>query len=82
VILSPAIFVARALVPAWRVAAHWTGLIPDKVIHWLTPVVGRLISAHRSVLMTDLLMWRTVVLTGLVVTVALLAIVTALRERR
>jgi hypothetical protein len=32
--------------------------------------------------MTDLLMWRTVVLTGLIVTVALLAIVTALRERR
>jgi len=32
--------------------------------------------------MTDLLMWRTVVLTALIVTVALLAIITALRERR
>jgi len=32
--------------------------------------------------MTDLLMWRTVVLTVLIVTVALLAIITAARERR
>jgi hypothetical protein len=32
--------------------------------------------------MTDLLMWRTVVLTVLFVTVALLAIITAMRERR
>jgi hypothetical protein len=32
--------------------------------------------------MTDLLMWRTVVLTVLIVTVALLAIITAVRERR
>ena len=32
--------------------------------------------------MTDLLMWRTVVLTVLIVTVALLAIITARRERR
>jgi hypothetical protein len=31
---------------------------------------------------TDLLMWRTVVLTVLIVTVALLAIITAVRERR
>jgi hypothetical protein len=41
-----------------------------------------LVPAHRSVLMTDLLMWRTVVLTVLIVTVALLAIITARRERR
>jgi hypothetical protein len=32
--------------------------------------------------MTDILMWRTVVLTVLIVTVALLAIITAARERR
>jgi hypothetical protein len=32
--------------------------------------------------MTDVLMWRTVVLTVLIVTVALLAIVTVARERR
>jgi hypothetical protein len=32
--------------------------------------------------MQDLLMWRTVVLTVLVVTVALLGIITAARERR
>jgi hypothetical protein len=32
--------------------------------------------------MTDLLMWRTVVLTVLIVTVALLAIVTVVREKR
>jgi len=31
---------------------------------------------------TDLLMWRTVVLTVLIVTVALIAIITAARERR
>jgi hypothetical protein len=31
---------------------------------------------------SDLLMWRTVVLTVLIVTVALLAIITAARERR
>jgi hypothetical protein len=31
---------------------------------------------------TDLLMWRTVVLTVLIVTVVLLAIITAVRERR
>jgi hypothetical protein len=30
----------------------------------------------------DLLMWRTVVLTVLIVTVVLLAIITALREKR
>jgi hypothetical protein len=32
--------------------------------------------------MTDLLMWRTVVLTVLFVTVVLLAVITAARERR
>lgn len=32
--------------------------------------------------MTDILMWRTVVLTVLIVAVALLAIITAARERR
>jgi hypothetical protein len=32
--------------------------------------------------MTDLLMWRTVALTVLIVTVALLAIVTVVREKR
>ena len=32
--------------------------------------------------MADVLMWRTVVLTVLIVTVALLAIITAVRERR
>jgi hypothetical protein len=32
--------------------------------------------------MTDLLMWRTIVLTVLAVAVVLLAIVTAARERR
>ena len=32
--------------------------------------------------MTDILMWRTIVLTVLIVTVALIAIVTAVRERR
>jgi hypothetical protein len=32
--------------------------------------------------MTDLLMWRTIVLTVLIVTVVLLGIVTAARERR
>jgi hypothetical protein len=32
--------------------------------------------------MTDLLMWRTVVVTVLIVTVAILAIITAVRERR
>jgi hypothetical protein len=32
--------------------------------------------------MTDLLMWRTVVLTSLIVTVAVLAIITVARERR
>jgi hypothetical protein len=31
---------------------------------------------------TDILMWRTVVLTVLIVTVALLAIITAAREKR
>jgi hypothetical protein len=31
---------------------------------------------------TDLLMWRTVVLTALIVAVALLGIITAARERR
>jgi hypothetical protein len=32
--------------------------------------------------MTDLLMWRSIVLTVLIVTVVLLGIVTAARERR
>jgi hypothetical protein len=32
--------------------------------------------------MTDLLMWRTIVLTVLIVTVALIALITAARERR
>jgi hypothetical protein len=32
--------------------------------------------------MTDLLMWRTIVLTVLIVTVALIALITAVRERR
>jgi hypothetical protein len=32
--------------------------------------------------MSDLLMWRTVVLTVLIVTVALLGVITAIRERR
>jgi hypothetical protein len=32
--------------------------------------------------MTDVLMWRTVVLTVLIVTVALMAIIIAARERR
>jgi hypothetical protein len=32
--------------------------------------------------MTDLLMWRTVVLTSLIVTVAVLAIIAVARERR
>jgi hypothetical protein len=31
--------------------------------------------------MTDLLMWRTIVLTVLIVTVALIALITAARER-
>jgi hypothetical protein len=32
--------------------------------------------------MKDLLIWRTIILTVLIVTVALLAIITAARERR
>jgi hypothetical protein len=32
--------------------------------------------------MTDILMWRTIVLTVLIVTVALIALITAVRERR
>ncbi len=32
--------------------------------------------------MTDLLMWRTIILTALIVTVALIAIITAAREGR
>jgi hypothetical protein len=32
--------------------------------------------------MSDLLIWRTVVLTVLIVTVALLGVITAIRERR
>jgi hypothetical protein len=32
--------------------------------------------------MTDLLMWRTIVLTVLIVTVVLIALITAVRERR
>jgi hypothetical protein len=32
--------------------------------------------------MTDLLMWRTIVLTVLIVTVVLIALITAARERR
>jgi hypothetical protein len=32
--------------------------------------------------MTDLLMWRTVVLTALIVAVAVLGLITAMRERR
>lgn len=32
--------------------------------------------------MADLLMWRTIVMTVLIVTVAAIALITALRERR
>src|ERR1035441_10672109 len=37
--------VARALLPSWRDAAHWTGLIPRQGDPFVIPVVGTLVSA-------------------------------------